>query len=185
MAKKPTLQEHRQALENNNSRYEHDIKRAIDTWVNKHAYQYYQKVFFQHPLNIRKLQLELKEYLTEMAELVFDAQGRRPLFEIGDRVYAWNAPKDFDKDYIRYETGHLKPRNSGGDSRPENLCFQSARCNQHIQSALLIEEVMFLIGDHHPEIRNRISSLEALHNSDSWSEIKEKIVALTAVQGRM
>ena len=57
--------------------------------------------------------------------------------------FCWNSPKDWDKDYIRYEWGHLRSRNLNGDAHQiENICLQSARCNQHVQTSMDIAEVL-------------------------------------------
>lgn len=168
---KVTLAEHRQMLLANPDRYILDRERACENWT-RHGYS-----FFRKEIKTNKAKSKLRGLLRTMADLVFDAQCCRPLFEIEDKAYAWNSPKNFSDNYIRYEVGHLNPRNAGGLSLPENLCFQSARCNQHIQSALPIDEVLFLIG-HHDEIAERLSSLNKLHASNRWVELKNEISLL-------
>lgn len=60
----------------------------------------------------------------------------------------WNSPKDWEKDYIKYEWGHLLSRNQNAATadRIENLALYSARCNQHIQTSLDVQELMIYGG---------------------------------------
>jgi len=165
---KITLREHRTLLLKNPNRYEEGYDKAKLNWV-RHAYG-----FYRHSLSSRDAKQELRQQLSVMAELTFDAQFRRPLFEIDDLCFAWNSPRFFSDNFIRYEIGHLSPRNKGGLSTVSNLSFQSARCNQHIQSALNIEDVLFLIG-HHKSVKLRIESLFDLHTSTKWLEIEREL----------
>ena len=56
----------------------------------------------------------------------------------------WNAPKNWDLNYVKYEWGHLHSRdqNPVAAHRLENLALYSARCNQHIQTSMNTEELM-------------------------------------------
>lgn len=76
-------------------------------------------------------------------EAILGAQDHKPFFYIDSPLpFCWNAPKDWDKDFIRYEWGHLRSRNQNTDANQiENLCLQSARCNQHVQTSMDIDEV--------------------------------------------
>ena len=60
----------------------------------------------------------------------------------------WNSPKDWEKDYVKYEWGHLLSRNQNAAAadRIENLALYSARCNQHIQTSLDVQELMIYGG---------------------------------------
>lgn len=166
--KKITLREHRNLLQSNPNRYEAGYQSAKDNWV-RHAYSYY-----RDPSSNRVEKRRLKEHLGLMADLTFEAQNRRPLFEIDDKCFAWNSPRFFSDNFIRYEIGHIRPKNKGGLSIVSNLCFQSARCNQHIQSALNIDEVLFLLG-HHTSVRQRIESLLSLHTSTEWIDLENQL----------
>lgn len=169
--KKITLRDHRGLLLKNTNRYEEGYEKAKVNWV-RHAYG-----FYRDSLSSREDKQRLRLHLSVMAELTFNAQGRRPLFEIDDLCFAWNSPRFFSDNFIRYEIGHISPRNKGGVSKASNLCFQSARCNQHIQSALNIEDVLFLIG-HHESVKARIQSLFDLHASAKWKELERDISSL-------
>ena len=84
------------------------------------------------------------ELIAQYVGLIFDTQDKLPFFHVaGPLPYCWNSPKDWDKDYIRYEWGHLRSRNQNDSpDKITNLCLQSARCNQHIQTAMDIDEVL-------------------------------------------
>ena len=58
-------------------------------------------------------------------------------------------------------------------SLPENLSFQSARCNQHIQTSMnYFETTEYNCKE---EVKNRINKLFILHKSKEWTDILEKI----------
>jgi hypothetical protein len=92
----------------------------------------------------------------------------------GDLPYCWNAPKDWDKDYIRYEWGHLSSRNQNeGAHHIENLCLQSARCNQHIQTSMDIGEVLFWLEGSRVAERARVvlERRQQFFSSDGWKDL--------------
>lgn len=128
-----------------------------------------------------------KKVRLQMADLVWEAQGRKPLFYHESITtglpLVWNAPKIVnsregkhhtwnDCDFFHYEIGHLVPKNSGGNDDPENLCFMSGRCNQHIQSSLPLDEVMDNYFRSNDEIKDRLSALTNLHETDEWKQLK-------------
>ena len=166
-----SLAKHRAALLLNPERYEQGFQKARLNWI-KHSYNYYRVA-----LKTNREKSDLKQHLGLMADAVFDAQMRRPLFEIDDRCFAWNSPRDFNYNYIKYEIGHINPIDKGGHSSVDNLCFQSARCNQHIQSALSLADVEFLIG-HHESIAARLLSLRELYKSDRWITLKTQLPSI-------
>ena len=170
---KLTLREHRDRLAQNPNRYEQGFVKARENWV-RHAYNFYKSTQLSHAEK-----KTLREHLGRMADLTFDAQNRRPLFEIDDQCFAWNSPRFFEDDFIRYEIGHIRPKNRGGLSIVSNLCFQSARCNQHIQAALNIDDVIFLIG-HHESVKLRIRSLLNLHTSSQWTILERELPVTSA-----
>ena len=90
------------------------------------------------------------EPLEKVIRLLFDAQDRRPMFHVEgtELPLCWNSPRDWDKDYVKYEWGHLLSRNQNApDSQPlQNLGLYSARCNQHIQASLDVQELMVYGG---------------------------------------
>ena len=160
------LNEHRTMLGANPSRFTEDKERAIQNWV-KHAWESARRV-----TSLSKKQSV--PILKDMALLVWEAQGGVPFFNFGEveRPVCWNRPQDGMKNYIRYEIGHLNPRSNGGGSEPENLCFQSARCNQHIQSSLPIDEVMGFYFETNEEVAGRLESLKRLHSSQRWVDLR-------------
>ena len=114
--------------------------------------------------------------LEKMGNLVFENQGNKPIYEYKDTLpRAWNSPMKggWEKNYIKWEIGHLQSLNQGGLNNPENLSFQSARCNQHIQSSMNYDETTEY--NCKQEIKNRINNLFILHKSKEWLKISEKI----------
>jgi hypothetical protein len=96
-------------------------------------------------------------------DAIFATQDEKPFFHVdGELLYCWNAPKDWDKDYIRYEWGHLSSRNQNKVAHNiQNLCLQSARCNQHVQTSMDIDEVLkWLDGS---QVAERVRQVMALH----------------------
>jgi hypothetical protein len=129
-----TLRVHRMALAHNPRRtYEFDLERVRKTAVNRLKQCGFRRVTKRRcgPL------------VDRFVDLVFKTQDWRPFFHVeGPLPFCWNAPKDWHRDYVRYEWGHLRSQNQNEDSHQiENLCLQSARCNQHIQTSMDIEEV--------------------------------------------
>ncbi|MFL5241284.1 MAG: hypothetical protein ACJ8FY_04190 [Gemmataceae bacterium] len=111
----------------------------------------------------------------QFVEAIFAAQGGRPFFHIdGPLPFCWNAPKDWDKSYIRYEWGHLRSRNQNQDAHEiDNICLQSARCNQHVQTSMDIAEVLVWLGG--SSVAARVESvLERrwqLFASEEWGKL--------------
>jgi len=161
------LTEHRQNLKDNNNVFAEDKQRAITNWAN-HCWSYVK----QHGKLTKK---QATPILQHMAEMVWEAQNGQPLFQFdapsSGLPMSWNRPQDGELNYIRYEIGHIHPQLEGGESNPENLTFQSARCNQHIQSSLDIDEVMEYFDNISP-VQVRMNKLNELHHSDEWIELK-------------
>ena len=163
-----TITEHRTRLKSNTNAFEEHYPKARENFA---------KMFKGYPKKIR----------LQMADLVFDAQGRKPLFYYlgsDELPHAWNDPKKLklktgylhtwdDCDFYRYEIGHHNPRNAGGKDEPENLCFMSGRCNQHIQASLPLEVVMNDLFPHNKEVQDRVKSLKKLYQSTAWKKLKE------------
>ena len=164
-----SLDIHRKMLKNNPTAFEEHFPRARENFA---------KMFKGFPKNVR----------LQMADLVFNAQERKPLFYHESVTtglpMVWNDPKILnlkngkfhtwnDCNHYRYEIGHYVPKNAGGTDHPENLCFMSGRCNQHIQSSLSLDEIMDNIFPHNIEVQNRVASLKNLYNSIEWKSLKE------------
>jgi len=165
------LTEHRQNIAANPDAFIQDKERSIANWMN-HCWKYVR-------VNSTIKKSQASPIMREMAELVWDAQNGMPLFQFSVKStglpMSWNRPQDGELDYIRYEIGHVHPQLEGGLSNPENLTFQSARCNQHIQSSLDIDEVMIYFSNI-DEVKDRMDNLKALHESDHWQMLRGMLV---------
>ena len=167
---KITLLQHRNNLLNNPNRYIQDKERAIKNFALT-AYKFYGSC----GLNKKKL----INLLEKLGNLVFEKQENKPIYEYKDDLpRAWNSPMNggWDINYIKWEIGHLISLNQGGNNNPENLSFQSARCNQHIQSSMnYFETTEYNCKE---EVKNRIDSLFILHKSKEWLDILKDITSI-------
>ncbi|MBK9367068.1 MAG: hypothetical protein IPN01_12235 [Deltaproteobacteria bacterium] len=123
----------------------------------------------------------------KMVLLLFDAQTRRPLFHVeSDLPFCWNAPLHWDTNYIRYEWGHLRSRNQNTDAEdPTNLALCSARCNQHVQTSMDIDEVRdWLRGSRIADrIDDVLSRRARLFGSTEWTSLIEELRLLKSSRG--
>lgn len=165
------LRVHRNALSANPNAFEADLPRLSRTFVPHLKRCGYRRVGGQ----------AARPLVAEVVERLFEAQGRRPLFHVEDVLpYCWNAPRFWSVDYIRYEWGHLRSRNQNHDAEHiENLALCSARCNQHIQTSMDIEEVrQWLAGS---RIARRIDEVlarrAALFASPAWKDLCARLAA--------
>jgi len=162
-----TLLQHRTNLLNNPNRYTQDKERAIGQFAET-SYKFYGSCG-----NKKKLVIPL---LRKLGALVFENQGGNPIYEYQDELpRAWNSPMyaGWKINYIKWEIGHLISVNQGGSNSPENLSFQSARCNQHIQTSMnYFETTEYNCKE---EVNTRINNLFALHKSKVWTDILENI----------
>lgn len=117
--------------------------------------------------------------IVPIVRALFLTQDNLPFFwEETDGYLAscWNDPKDWGLTYIKYQVGHINPKDNGGKGELENLCFMCARCNNHIQSSLTMDEV---IARNSAKISDRIKLViekrQKLFISEGW---KKLIVAL-------
>lgn len=164
-----TLRAHREELARNPTAYHTDIARVQETVVH-----HLKKCGFARITRTRCAAL-----VDQFVDAIFDTQNRLPFFHIdSDLPYCWNRPNDWDKNYIRYEWGHLSSRNQNESAHHiENLCLQSARCNQHIQTSMDIEEVLFwLDGSRVAErVRTVLERRRQLFGSDRWKDILNEL----------
>lgn len=113
--------------------------------------------------------------LAQIVRLLFDAQEQRPMFHVEgtELPLCWNAPKDWEKDYIKYEWGHLLSRNQNAADahRLENLALYSARCNQHIQTSLDVPELMIYGGIIAQRISIVLTRRRQMFSSDAWAKV--------------
>jgi len=163
------LHSHRNAIKDNSIAFSEDKERALEN-MTKHIWNWVKIVSPDAKKN------QIKNYLLELAIMIFEAQGQKPLFQFGEEITAWNRPGDWNYNYIRYEIGHKTPINAGGTSHPENLCFMSARCNQHIQSSLEMHNVLDWYFSNNTEVQDRVNSLEELYKSEEWKNIIVQIL---------
>ena len=164
------LYKHRQMLAANNSCFLQDKDRAIKNWIS-HSWSYTKDKVLGNKRHYHNL-------LEDMAEMVWEAQDGKPLFQFESSSglpMSWNRPQNGEEDYIRYEIGHINPKLSGGNSHPNNLTFQSARCNQHIQSSLGLDEVTLYFASI-PEVTDRINRVFQLHSSIAWKQKLSKLL---------
>jgi hypothetical protein len=163
-----TLLQHRKNLLNNPNRFIQDKERAIKRFAET-SYKYYGLCGTKKKLLIPLLQT--------LGNLVFENQTNKPIYEYQDELpRAWNSPGEWKINYIKWEIGHLISSNQGGLDNPENLSFQSSRCNRHIQTSMNYfetTEYKYIL-----EVKNRIDNLFILHKSKEWIDILEKINAI-------
>jgi hypothetical protein len=166
-SKQMTLLQHRTNLLNNQNRYTQDKERAI---------QQFALISYRHYGPCGKDKQKLIPLLKMLGNLVFENQENKPIYEYQDILpRAWNSPMNggWKLNYIKWEIGHLISLNQGGLNNPENLSFQSARCNQHIQTSMnYFETTEYNCKE---EVKNRIDNLFILHKSKEWTDILEKI----------
>jgi hypothetical protein len=165
-----TLLQHRQELAANPEAYAKGLKRAART-----SAPHLKKAGY--PL-LTPTRSEAER--TEFVQLIFRAQGERPFFHIeAPFPYCWNAPSNggWDINYIKYEWGHLRSINQNPESafEIENLCLMSARCNQHIQSSMNVEELLVYGGALEAAIRQNLASRQALFASEAWKSLIAKL----------
>jgi len=120
--------------------------------------------------------------LAKIIRLIFDTQEQRPMFHVEgtELPLCWNSPKDWDKDYIKYEWGHLLSRNQN-DAKAhslENLALYSARCNQHIQTSLNVPELMIYGGIIAQRISLVLTKRRQLFASAEWRSVAESLGSL-------
>ncbi len=118
-----------------------------------------------------------RKYVADLVRCLFKTQDDFPFFWVDAGLpNCWNHPKDWGLDYIKYEWGHVHPKHQDGNVAGllENLCLMSARCNNHIQSALTIEELLDIFGG--SKIGRRLEAVMArrarLFASEEWQELK-------------
>ena len=158
------LRKHRRKIAANPNAYtyevEHDMQRLIGTLAR----------------HLKKAGLSVspkKSYdaLAKIIHLLFKAQDQRPIFHIEgtELPLCWNAPRDWNKSFIKYEWGHLRSKTSP-PAGLENLALYSARCNQHIQSSMDIEELMVYGGILAQRISNVLTKRRILFSTKEWQE---------------
>jgi hypothetical protein len=117
-----------------------------------------------------------RERIKKIVEMIFETQDKLPFFWIDSALpFCWNHPKDWARTHIRYEWGHLEPKDSPSTTVPilENLCLMSARCNNHIQSSLPLEDLqdLFKGSKTGQRIHDVLRRRQELFSSKSWTDV--------------
>lgn len=166
------LIEHRVNIRENPNAYIEDLQgdRLVSTLI-KHIRADFRNIRF-----FKEKRLILKEIIT----LLFETQDNKPIFHIEgtELPLCWNHPNDWDKyNYIRYEWGHLLSRNQNPDNLDniQNLGLYSARCNQHIQTSMNIQELMVYGGSLAERISNVLTKRKVLFNTQQWKGLIDKL----------
>ncbi|MDZ7869096.1 MAG: hypothetical protein U5L02_07840 [Rheinheimera sp.] len=167
-----SLQEHRESIKNNSNAYLYDIPRCYETAVKHIKDAGYTKITLKRAPDIVK----------NFVDYIFESQNERPFFHIESTCglpFCWNSPYKggWDIDYIKYEWGHLNSKNQNGDAADciQNICLQSSRCNQHIQSSMNVIELLEYGGKLAEVINTNIHSRELLFQSRKWFELLDRL----------
>lgn len=167
------LIDHRSRLAKNSGAYTYDIYqntiRVIKTFVPHLKKAGYSKITVS----------KNHELLKEIIFLVFETQEFAPMFFIeGTQLpLCWNRPGDWSIDYIKYEWGHIHSINQNKEIAYDikNLGLYSARCNQHIQSSMDVQELMIYGGILATRISNVLTKRRFLFNSQKWGKIESDL----------
>ena len=166
------LIEHRRNLNNNPNAYTQDLigDRLTRTIINHIRDDF---------INIRFDRTKQK-VLKQIVNKLFEAQEHRPFFHIEgtELPLCWNRPRDWNCNYIKYEWGHLLSRNQNPEIKNiiENLGLYSARCNQHIQSSMNIQELMIYGGILAQRISIVLTNRRMLFESNEWKDLINKLI---------
>jgi hypothetical protein len=104
---KQKLIEHRKALSLNPLAYSHQISDGNITRLVKSIVPHIK------PAGVSVSPSRNFNELTQVIRLLFDVQDNRPFFHVEgtELPLCWNSPRDWDKNYIKYEWGHLRSLN--------------------------------------------------------------------------
>jgi hypothetical protein len=174
---KKSLKEHRESLNNNPNTYTTDLERCERTLFIKDIRTNQRKdPSISNLTESRLIKLNSSHLAKQLIRLLFKAQNNKPFFHIEQSTLpmCWNSPKDWNKDYIKYEWGHLYSYNQLSDNYTEtfaNVCLQSARCNQHIQTSMDIDELLIYGGVLSQVIQRNLENREKLFRSQEWVDV--------------
>ncbi len=166
------LIDHRQSIAQNIDSYTYEIDHNIDRLI---------RTFIPHlrSSGVRLSPQKHKDALATIIKMLFEAQEQRPIFHVEgtDLPLCWNSPGDWDKNYIKYEWGHLRSKNQNPTDifDIENFALYSARCNKHIQSSMNIEELMIYGGILAQRISNVLTKRRILFASHDWQDAIAKL----------
>jgi len=168
--KKLMLQQHREALKRNKEAYTKDLNRKSVTLVSLIKKSGFNKMDKNNP--------ECLDLAKNITLIIFKAQNYKPYFHIESELsYCWNVPSKWDLDYIYYEWGHMRSRHNHAREADniKNLCLQSQRCNQHIQSGLDIEDLKIYGGKLAEVINKNEASFKILFSSPEWEDLEREL----------
>lgn len=169
MTEKTKLIDHRRVLAANPDAYTYEFQEAQIIRLVKTLVTHIKKAGY------RVTPSKSFDVLAGAIRLLFQAQDNRPFFHVEgtELPLCWNSPRDWDKDYIKYEWGHLRSRNQSPEREHdiENLGLYSARCNQHIQTSMHIEELMVYGGILAQRISNVLTARRMLFESEEWNKL--------------
>jgi hypothetical protein len=157
-----TLQEHRQLLKKSNGRIHKSEQERLYSTVKPHLIK----------AGVKSLRTK-SEYIICFVNMIIDTQDGQPFFWIDSKLpFCWNNPRDWSKyEYIRFQWGHLEPTNSLTDcNQLENLCLQSARCNNQIQSSMPLRDLkeLFFGSKTYDRIIEVEEKRRTLFNTSGW-----------------
>ncbi|MDR2964591.1 MAG: hypothetical protein LBU88_02320 [Treponema sp.] len=158
------LIDHRKNIDKNPKAYIVDLEndRLVGTFINH----------IKSDFKETKFESKNKEIIKRIILLLFETQDKRPFFHVEgtELPLCWNRPADWDCNYIKYEWGHLLSKNQNPNKVNviENLGLYSARCNQHIQSSMNIQELMVYGGLIATRISNVLTKRRILFETNEW-----------------
>ncbi|MCP1195607.1 hypothetical protein NKW84_07015 [Acetobacter senegalensis] len=169
-----SLKSHREQLQKNPRAYTIDLKRCYSS-VKTHLRK------CGASLSSRK-KPKIQQNIITYVDLIFLAQDKKPFFYINSELpLCWNVPHHggWDLDYIKYEWGHLYSINQNREESHslENLCLQSGRCNQHIQSSLNVSELSVYGGKLRETIERNLDSRERLFKTEEWKKVVDYLLS--------
>jgi hypothetical protein len=122
--------------------------------------------------------IKQNDLLSRYVDLIAETQDYAPIFDIKSikLPLCWNRPSDWEYNYIRYEWGHLysKLQNQDLEHDLENLGLYSARCNQHIQSSMDIQEVIIYGGILAQRINSVLEKRAELFRKKEWKDLENE-----------
>jgi hypothetical protein len=162
--KKPLI-EHRRALTQNQDAYTYEVENNSERLI---------RTLIPH-IKGPAVSLSPRKHgaiLARTIALLFETQDERPIFHVEgtELPLCWNRPLDWDKAYIKYEWGHLRSKNQNplDEVGIADMALYSARCNQHIQAGMNIEELMIYGGLLAQRISNVLIKRRVLFASQEW-----------------
>lgn len=163
-----TLIEHRRSLANNRDAYTYEMLHNSERLI---------RTLIPH-IKVSGVSFSPRKQGPSLAgaiALLFETQDERPIFHVEgtELPLCWNRPLDWDKAYIKYEWGHLKSKNQNplDEVGIADMALYSARCNQHIQAGMNIEELMIYGGLLAQRISNVLIRRRVLFGSHEWQSV--------------